>query len=327
MTSESPASGACESPEELIATVPKALAGLRFDQALAQLFPRYSRTRLTRWVRAGRVTVETKALSPKDRLQGGERVQLHPMPIEAPAWAPEPLPLTIVYQDNDLLIINKPQGLVVHPGAGNFQGTLVNGLLYHFPELAQIPRAGIVHRLDKDTTGLLVIARSLDAYQALVEQLKRRTVSRDYLGLVIGTVTAGGVVNAPLGRHPVQRTRMAVVASGRSATTRYRVVERYFAYTLLHLSLDTGRTHQIRVHMTHLGHPLLGDPVYGRRPPLPRREDGELPRALQGFARQALHAGHLELEHPLSRRQLRFEAPLPADLSRVIELLRAHREP
>ncbi|MGC1951426.1 MAG: 23S rRNA pseudouridine(1911/1915/1917) synthase RluD [Gammaproteobacteria bacterium] len=310
-------------PEPLIATVPKELAGTRFDQALAQLFPDYSRTRLAHWVRMGRITVGTKKLSPKSRLQGGEQVQLHPAPLESPSWTPEALPLAIVHEDCDLLIINKPQGLVVHPGAGNFRGTLVNALLYHFHELAQVPRAGIIHRLDKDTTGLLVVARTLRAHKQLVDQLKARAIIREYLGLVIGTLTSGGVIRAPIGRHPVQRTRMAVNSSGRPATTHYRILERFLACTFIRLSLDTGRTHQIRVHMAHLGYPLVGDPVYGKRPRTHNGGDANLTDALLGFGRQALHATHLELEHPLGRHRLTFDAPLPEDMFGLLEKLRA----
>jgi len=252
---------------------------------------------------------------------------LHPAPLESPSWTPQPLPLTIVHEDSDLLIINKPQGLVVHPGAGNFHGTLVNALLYHFRELAQVPRAGIIHRLDKDTTGLLVVARTLRAHKQLVDQLKGRAISREYLGLVIGTLTSGGVIRAPVGRHPVQRTRMAVISSGRPATTHYRVLERFLACTFIRVSLDTGRTHQIRVHMAHLGHPLVGDPVYGKRPPSRHGGDLKVTDALLGFGRQALHAAHLELEHPLHRHRLTFDAPLPEDMFGLLEELRAYRAP
>lgn len=313
-------------PEQLTATVPKELAGLRFDQAVAQLFPDYSRTRLTQWIRAGRITVETQRLPPKHRLQGGERVQLHPAPPEGPCWTPEPLPLSLVHQDRDVLIINKPQGLVVHPGAGNLHGTLVNALLYHFPELAEVPRAGIIHRLDKETTGLLVVARNLRAHKRLVDQLKSRAITREYIGLVVGTVTGGGVISAPIGRHPVQRTRMAVISSGRAASTRYRVLERFLGCTLMRLSLDTGRTHQIRVHMAHLGHPLVGDPLYGKRPRVRNIKDSSIADALLGFGRQALHAAHLELKHPLDRHRLEFNAPLPEDMLGLLEVLRANRE-
>lgn len=316
-------------PERLTATVPMELAGVRFDQALARLFPDYSRTRLAHWVRTGRITAGAKQLAPKSRLQGGEQVELQPAPAESPRWTPEPLPLTIMHKDRDVLIINKPQGLVVHPGAGNFHGTLVNALLYHFPELAQVPRAGIIHRLDKDTTGLLIVARTLRAHKQLVARLKERAIAREYIGLAIGSLISGGIINVPIGRHPIQRTRMAVVASGRSATTRYRVLERFDGCTLIRLSLDTGRTHQIRVHMAHLNHPLVGDPLYGRRLQIRngRDSDAKAANAFRDFPRQALHAAHLALEHPTSGHLLRFDAPLPEDMAALLERLRGLRAP
>ena len=309
---------------ELAALVPPEAAGRRLDQVLAALFPDYSRTRLQQWLRAGQVTVDGKTPRPRDPVWGGERIVVTAViEVETPWRGQQEIPLDIVYEDPALIVINKPPGLVVHPGAGNREGTLVNALLHYAPELVTIPRAGVVHRLDKDTSGLLVVARTLPAQKRLVEQLQARTVKREYAAIVVGVMTAGGSVEAPVGRHPRERTRMAVVPGGREAVSHYRVLERFRAHTYITVQLETGRTHQIRVHMAHLHHPLVGDPVYGGRLRLPVDCDPALREALRGFKRQALHAGALGLVHPESGEALHWKVPLPADMQQLLEALRA----
>ena len=299
------------------------LAGQRLDQALPRLFPDFSRTRLQRWVREGRVTLDGRVTDrPRDRLLGGERIDLEAHLEDQVACRPQPIPLKVVYQDPSLLVIDKPAGLVVHPAAGNPDGTLLNALLHHDPELIRLPRAGIVHRLDKETSGLLVVARTEAACKSLVEQLQAREIKREYRALVSGTLTAGGRVDAPIGRHPVHRTRMAVVAAGRPAVTHYRVLQRFPAHTWLRVNLETGRTHQIRVHMAHIRHPLVGDPVYGGRLRLPAGIGDGLRQALRRFHRQALHARRLGLAHPDSGEWMEWEASLPADLAALLDCLR-----
>jgi len=294
--------------------VPETLAGLRLDKALARMFPEHSRSRLQKWLRDGRVRLDSRAARPKQKIWGGERIELHPQadPTET-AFRAEPIALEIVYEDEELLVINKPAGLVVHPGTGNWQGTLLNALLHHAPQLAAIPRAGIVHRLDKDTSGLLVVAKTLRAQTELVRQIQARTVKRDYLAVVHGVVRLDGEIAAPVGRDPRSRTRMAVVGTGRPALTRYKVAKRFADTTLLECSLATGRTHQIRVHMQSLGHPLVGDPVYGGK-----HRGG--PKTI-GLRRQALHAARLEFSHPISGARRRFTAPPPEDLQALLEAL------
>jgi 23S rRNA pseudouridine1911/1915/1917 synthase len=295
--------------------IPPELAGLRLDQALARLFPEHSRTRLQGWVRAGRVTVDAARADVRRRVWGGERIALadERAPAEA-AYRPQPIALAIVHEDAAVLVVDKPPGLVVHPGHGNRERTLANALVHHAPQLAHLPRAGIVHRLDKDTSGLLVIAKTAEAQTSLVRQLAARTVKREYLALVHGAVAADGHVDAPIGRHRTARTRMAVTARGKPARTRYRVLERLDGATLLAVTLETGRTHQVRVHMQAIGHPVVGDPTYGFR----ARRDGPLER----FPRQALHAARLGLVHPATGRECEWRAPLPEDLRALLEQLR-----
>jgi 23S rRNA pseudouridine1911/1915/1917 synthase len=295
--------------------IPPALAGLRLDQALARLFPEHSRTRLQTWVRDGRVTVDAARADVKRKVWGGEVVMLaHERSATDAAYRPQPIALAIVHEDAALLVVDKPAGLVVHPGHGNREGTLANALVHHAPQLAAVPRAGIVHRLDKDTSGLLVVAKTPEAQTSLVRQLAARTVKREYLALVRGAVTADGHVDAPIGRHRIARTRMAVTARGKPARTRYRVLERFAGATLLAVTLETGRTHQIRVHMHAIGHPLVGDPTYGRR----ARGDDPLAQ----FPRQALHAARLGLLHPASGRDCEWRSPAPEDLRAALERLR-----
>jgi len=304
-----------------IATVPPEAAGSRLDQVLAQLFPEFSRSRLQQWIKQGEVRVDDKILRPRDKLFGGEVIRLDAEVDQAGDVHPQEIGLEIVYEDDTLLVLNKPPGLVVHPGAGNPEGTVQNALLHHAPDLAGVPRSGIVHRLDKDTSGLMVVAKTLSAHKSLVEQLQVRTVRREYLALVNGTFTAGGTVDAPIARHPRDRIRMAVVDGGRPAVTHYRVAQRFRAHTLLRVSLETGRTHQIRVHLTHIGHPLVGDPIYGGRLLLPKGATDNVRAALQGFRRQALHATRLGLVHPQTGADMQWEAPPPADMTELLSIL------
>jgi 23S rRNA pseudouridine1911/1915/1917 synthase len=293
--------------------VPADCAGLRLDQVLARLLPEHSRNRLARWIREARVSVDGSTASPRAKMWGGERVRVRPgEEPETLAYRPQEIPLDIVCEDDTVIVINKPTGLVVHPGSGNWDGTLLNALLQHAPGLEGVPRAGIVHRLDKDTSGLLVVAKTITAQTHLVRQLQAHTVAREYSAVVHGRVERDGKVDAPIGRHPVSRTRMAVVARGKPAVTHYRVAARYRDATLLECRLETGRTHQIRVHLASIGHPLIGDPVYG--PKGARREPGR-------FHRQALHARKLAFVHPATGRTMSCEARLPADMLELISKL------
>ncbi|MGE5155234.1 MAG: 23S rRNA pseudouridine(1911/1915/1917) synthase RluD [Bdellovibrio bacteriovorus] len=297
-------------------------AGLRLDQTLAELMPEFSRSRVQRWIADGQVLVDGRPRRPRDRVWGGEAVRLDALLETETEDRPQPIPLRVVFEDDQLLVIHKPVGLVVHPAAGNRQGTLLNALLYRVPALASVPRAGIVHRLDKDTSGLLVVAKTLEAHHALVEQLQERSVHREYRALVMGELVSGGVIDAPIGRHPTQRTRMAVVSGGRPAVTRYRVLERFPGHSLLAVELETGRTHQIRVHLAHVNHPLVGDRTYGGRPRPPKGGGPALTAALQQFPRQALHAIRLGLVHPRSGECLQWELPMEEDLESLLGLLR-----
>lgn len=309
-----------------IKTVPGELAGQRFDQALAKMFPQYSRSRLKSWILQGLVTIDGGQKRPKDLLSGGETVTLRPAEELGVISAPEAMELDIHFEDDDLLVVNKPAGLVVHPGAGNLRGTLMNGLLHRSPALAALPRAGIIHRLDRDTSGLLLVGKSLQSHTALVRMLEARTVSRHYLAVCNGVLTAGGTIDAPIGRHPVDRLRMSVQDRGKPAVTRYRVLQRFAAHTYISVELETGRTHQIRVHFAYRRHPLLGDPVYGGRLAVPAGSDELLRQTLQNFRRQALHATRLEFLHPLSKIRLEFEAPPPVDFQDLLDALRRHAD-
>lgn len=293
--------------------VPADFAGLRLDQALARLLPEYSRNRLQEWMRSGHVTVDGNPAAAKTKVWGGERISVAPQASPSTErHDPEDIPLQVVFEDADILVIDKPAGLVVHPGSGNWSGTMLNALLRHAPALSGIPRAGIVHRLDKDTSGLLVVAKTIPAQVNLVRQLQARSVTREYVAVVHGVVRVDGEVEAPIGRHPVQRTRMAVVASGKPARTFYFVEETGNAWSRLRCRLESGRTHQIRVHLSSIGHPLIGDPVYG----------GAQRKSMPEFERQALHAAKLALVHPSSGQTMKWEAPLPADLLDLLEKLR-----
>jgi 23S rRNA pseudouridine1911/1915/1917 synthase len=305
--------------------VPVQLAGRRLDQAAALLLPEFSRSRLKQWIDGGELTVDGSAGAPKQRLRGGETLALQAALEPVVPVAPEAIPLAIVHANSDFIVIDKPAGLVVHPGAGNAAGTLQNALLAYDPALAAVPRAGIVHRLDKDTSGLLLIARNLTSQQRLVAMLERREIHRTYRAVCQTVLTGGGVVDAPIDRHPRDRKRMAVRAQGRPARTHYRVLARFRAHSFIELELESGRTHQIRVHMAHLRAPLVGDPVYGGRPRLPRQPDESLRVLLQSFPRQALHACRLAFPHPATAEPVSFDSALPADIQDLIAALEHDR--
>jgi len=309
-------------PAEHCLRIDPALAGRRLDQALAELLPAYSRSRLQRLLDQGLVLVDGRSRRRRDKVRGGEEVCLRLMPEPCNPCVAQPIALDILFEDDQLLVVNKPAGLVVHPAAGNRDGTLQNALLHHLLQLESVPRAGIVHRLDKDTSGLLVVAKTLLAHKSLVDQLQGHSLYREYRALVQGVSVAGGTIDAPIGRDPFHRTRMAVVAGGRPAVTHYRVRERFDAHTLLSVRLRTGRTHQIRVHMIHIRHPLVGDRTYGGRPRLPRGAGVRLIEALQGFPRQALHATALGCDHPATGAAMHWEIPLPEDMRELLSLLR-----
>jgi 23S rRNA pseudouridine1911/1915/1917 synthase len=298
------------------------LSGQRLDQVAVQLFPQFSRARLQEWIKTGQITLAGKTVKPNTKVAGGETVQLDVELRDEGDWQAEDLRLQVVYEDEDLLIIDKPADLVVHPAAGNEDGTLLNGLLYHLPQLQQIPRAGIVHRLDKDTTGLMVVAKTLEAQNRLVQQLQARTVSRQYVAVVVGAIPPQGKVDAPMGRDPFNRIRMAVLKSGgKEAITHFKRLARLGAMSLVRLNLETGRTHQIRVHMAHLGFPLLGDPLYGRRLPRLIDLDEEAAELVAHFPRQALHAERLSLVHPRTGETCTWQSPWPDDFAGLVQAL------
>lgn len=298
------------------------VSGSRLDQALASILPDLSRSQIQRWIEKGQIELGGCVPSQRQRLQGREVITLQQLLETTTESLPQEIALDIVYQDEAILVLNKPAGLVVHPGAGNPDQTLVNGLIFLDPGLASLPRAGIVHRLDKDTSGLLVVARTEAARLNLIEQLSGRTVKRDYLAIVNGRLIAGGTVNQPIARHVSDRRRMSVNPGGKPAITHYRVEERFRSHTLLRVTLETGRTHQIRVHMTHIRHPIVGDPVYGGRAINPKGASEELLATLRAFKRQALHATRLGLEHPLTGERLEWERPMPDDMQHLVEVLR-----
>ncbi len=307
--------------------VPFELAGMRLDQVLAEIFSDYSRSKLQSWIKGGRVEVNDEIqLSPKIKLDGGEEITLDAEAETVIESAPEEIPLDILFEDESLLIVNKPAGLVVHPAVGNWNGTLLNALLNHDENLVTLPRAGIVHRIDKDTSGLLMIAKTLPAHNSLTQQLQDREITREYLAVTRGRMTAGGTVDEPIGRHPTDRKRYTVRESGKHAVTHYRVVQRFSHYTLVQLQLETGRTHQIRVHMAHIRYPLLGDPVYGGRFQMTPNCSSELENELRKFKRQALHAAKLGLMHPVTGEYLEWTQPLPDDMVRLVDALSANEQ-
>lgn len=314
-----------DTPESVNATqiVPMELGHKRFDQVASLLFPDYSRSRIQQWIKTGQLTADGGQLRPKDKLVGGESLEINATLDVQEQWQPEPVELNIEYEDEHIIIINKPAGLVVHPGAGMPSGTVLNGLLHRFPELNAVPRAGIVHRLDKDTTGLMVIARTLTAQTKLVAQLQDRSMGREYWAVCMGVLTGGGKVNEPIDRHPKNRVKMSVAPEGmgREAITHYRVEERYRNHTLVRCKLETGRTHQIRVHLSHIGYPLVGDQLYAGRSRLPKGVSIEVLEVLKAFKRQALHAGYLELIHPFTDEEMSWEVDIPDDFQQLTETL------
>ena len=302
--------------------VPESCSGERLDTALVVLFPEFSRSRLQKWIKQGLVHVDQTNKRAKDTVYGGETIEIWAKIEESVQWQAQSIPMDVVYEDEQIIVINKPAGLVVHPGAGNSDGTLSNALLHRYPELTTVPRAGVIHRLDKETTGLLVVARTIHAHKLLVEQLQLRQFYREYIALCNGVIISGGTVDEPIGRHPVQRTRMAVTPNGKEAVTHYRVREKFRAHTLVQVNLETGRTHQIRVHMAHIRHPLVGDPVYGGRLRISSGCTEAFAAQLRRFRRQALHAAKLGLTHPASGQVMNWEVPVPDDMQALIDAAR-----
>lgn len=310
----------------LSAEIPEELDGLRLDQAAAILFPDYSRSCLQTWIKAGQVTLNQRLVRSKDKVKTGEKINIHATLPKEISWAPEAMALDILYEDEALLIINKPAGLVVHPAAGNYSGTLLNALLHHAPELEKLPRAGIVHRLDKDTSGILVIAKSQKAHTSLVRQLQKRLVAREYEAIVQGVMTAGETIEAPIGRHPRERTKMAVVESGKPAITHIRILKKFPFHTYIKVNLETGRTHQIRVHLAHRHFPIVGDKTYGGRLAFAKGMPPTLRAAIRNFPRQALHAKRLSVKHPVTADLCTWTADLPQDFQQLLEILE-HKKP
>jgi 23S rRNA pseudouridine1911/1915/1917 synthase len=311
---------------QMSAEVPSEMGGQRLDQVAALLFAEHSRSRLSAWIKEGLLTVDGEVLRPRDIVHGGAKLSLTAEQEAQGEWIAQDIELNIVYEDDQILVIDKPAGLVVHPAAGHADGTLLNALLHHVPDIINVPRAGIVHRLDKDTTGLMVVAKTIEAQTRLVDQLQKRTVSRIYECIVIGVITSGGKINAPIGRSSSQRQRMAVTDGGKPAVSHYRVLERFRSHTHTRVKLETGRTHQIRVHMSHIGYPLVGDPVYAGRFRIPPAANPSMVQTLKEFPRQALHARFLELEHPTTGQRMKWQSPLPDDFVWLLTLLRQDRE-
>ncbi len=310
----------------LTSKVPDEMVGMRLDQVLAEIFPDYSRSKLQIWIKASRVQVDGIIRKAKDRLDGGEIIVLDAEAEKVVETVAEDIPLDIVFEDEALIIVNKPAGMVVHPGVGNWSGTMQSALLHHDQTLETLPRAGIVHRIDKDTSGLLMIAKTLAAHNTLVEQLQARTIHREYLAITKGRMTAGGTIDEPIGRHPSDRLRFTVREQGKDAVTHYRVKERFTRHTLIQVKLETGRTHQIRVHMAHIRYPLVGDPLYGGRFQLPAGCSDELIEVLRGFKRQALHAEKLGLIHPLSGDYCQWQIAMPNDMETLVQVLQDNED-
>lgn len=309
---------------ELTQTVKDSQLGQRLDQAVAELFADFSRSRLKEWLLDGKITVDGQVVTkPRTKVMGGEEITVQAELEDEVRWEAQDIPLDIVYEDDDIIVINKPRDFVVHPGAGTPDGTVLNALLFHYPPIAEVPRAGIVHRLDKDTTGLMVVAKNVPVQTRLVRELQKRNITREYEAIAIGKMTAGGMIDKPIGRHSTKRTLMAVSPMGKPAVTHYRVAEHFREHTRIRLRLETGRTHQIRVHMSYLQHPLLGDTAYGGRARIPKGASQELTDMIRNFDRQALHAVMLRFEHPVTGEEMEFHAPVPEDMVIMTEALRA----
>lgn len=311
-------------------TVPREYHSQRLDSVIAQLLPEYSRSQISNWIKSGAVTLNQKTCKPKDKAQDGDLIELcvdlNEVDSDFALCEPEDIPLDIIYEDEEVLVLNKPAGLVVHPGAGNREHTLVNALLHHAPALHHLPRAGIIHRLDKDTTGLLIVAKTLTAHTSLIRQMQARDIQRHYITLVQGHIISGGTIDTGFGRHPRNRLKMTVTGQGRQAITHYTVNKHYNDYTLLDVSLMTGRTHQIRVHLAHINHPVVGDQLYGGRMRFPLNANEQLRTMLQQFKRQALHACSIAFYHPNTEEELTFKAPLPDDFKLLLKTLDEHYE-
>ena len=302
--------------------IPERMTGNRIDSSLSEMLPDYSRSKITAWIKSGDALIKQKSFKPKDKVIGNEVIYLTINSKQSNNWIAEKIPLNIFYEDEDIIIVNKQFGLVTHPGAGNWNGTLANALLYYDPSLSTLDRVGIVHRLDKNTSGLMVIARNEKSQKYLVEQLQNHSVSREYSALVYGHMIAGGTIDEPIGRDPKDRVKQAVLTSGKDAVTHYRAIDRFKSHTHVKAILETGRTHQIRVHLSHIGHSLIGDPVYGGRVRFPKKASDELKQALLNFKRQALHSKKLTLNHPISGELMSWKAPLPDDMQELLEALK-----
>jgi len=302
--------------------IPQRMTGNRLDASLSEMLPDYSRSKITAWIKSGDALINKKSFKPKDKVSGSEIVCLTLNQKQSNDWLAEKIPLNVVFEDEDIIVINKQFGLVTHPGAGNWSGTLANALLYYDSSLSTLDRAGIVHRLDKNTSGLMVIARNEKSQKYLVEQLQSHSVDREYSAIVYGHMIAGGTVDEPIGRDSKDRVKQAISMSGKDATTHYRAIDRFKSHTHVKAILETGRTHQIRVHLSHVGHPLIGDPMYGGRVRYPKKASEELKEILLNFKRQALHSKKLTLTHPISGELMSWKAPLPDDMTELLEVLK-----
>jgi 23S rRNA pseudouridine1911/1915/1917 synthase len=307
--------------EKLTILIPERMLGLRLDVALSEMLPDYSRSKITAWIKSGEALIGQKTFKPKDKSNGNEVIELKVNKSQNNNWSADNIPLSIVYEDDDIIVVNKSTGMVTHPGAGNWSGTLANALLHYDANLKVLDRAGIVHRLDKNTSGLMVVAKNEKSQKYLVEQLQTHSVSREYSAIVYGHMIAGGTVDKPIGRDTKDRVKQAVSSNGKEAVTHYRVIDRYLNHTHVKAILETGRTHQIRVHLSHIGYPLIGDPMYGGKVRFPKKADEVLKKALVNFKRQALHARKLTLTHPISGKLMSWKAPLPEDMSALLDVL------